>query len=167
MGGCFSGGSSGPSGYRSKFKRDAVKAHNRYRSMHGAPNIKLNGNISKYAQEWANKLAKEGQLQHRSEHKYGENIYYGADSRGLDELTGDKAVKSFYDEINRYNFNSGGFSSGTGHFTQVVWKDSRRLGIGVAVNPRKQNEVFAVFNYDPPGNVSGRYKENVLPSKKR
>ena len=29
-----------------------------------------------------------------------------------------------------YDFDNGGFSAGTGHFTQVVWKDSVKLGIG-------------------------------------
>nr|XP_054760810.1 Golgi-associated plant pathogenesis-related protein 1-like [Lytechinus pictus] len=152
--------------YRSKFKRDALKAHNKYRAQHGAPALKLDGRMNKYAQDWADKCAKKAQLSHRTEHKYGENIHYAYDSTGIESITGEKASKAFYDEIQRYNFGNAGFSSGTGHFTQLVWKKSRRLGIGVAVNPKNKNQVFSVFNYDPPGNVQGDYKDNVLQKKR-
>ena len=47
-----------------------------------------------------------------------------------------------------------------GHFTQVVWKGSKELGIGKAV---KGNKVFVVASYRPPGNYAGRFKENVFP----
>ncbi|XP_072049457.1 Golgi-associated plant pathogenesis-related protein 1-like [Amphiura filiformis] len=148
--------------YRSKFRRDALKAHNDYRKKHGAGTLKLTGNLNKYAQQWADKCAKSSKLQHRTEHKYGENIHFASDSRGIDGLTGDKAVKAFYDECQKYSYNTTQHIPGTGHFTQTVWKDSKRLGIGVAV---KNNQVFAIFNYDPPGNVGGKYKDNVKPPK--
>ena len=50
----------------------------------------------------------------------------------------------------------------TGHFTQVVWKGSRRLGVGVgyADNGRK---AIVVANYDPPGNYLGQFPQNVSP----
>ncbi|XP_071485373.1 Golgi-associated plant pathogenesis-related protein 1-like [Diadema antillarum] len=166
MGGCMSR-DGGMGGFRSKFRRDAVKAHNKYRAMHGAPALKLDNRLNKYAQDWADKCAKKAQLAHRTDHKYGENIHYAYDSTGIENITGEKASKAFYDEISRYNFSGGGgFSSGTGHFTQLVWKKSRRMGIGVAVNPKNRNQVFSVFNYEPAGNVQGQYKENVLPKKK-
>ena len=47
-----------------------------------------------------------------------------------------------------------------GHFTQVVWKGSKELGIGKAV---KGDKVFVVASYRPPGNYAGRFKENVFP----
>jgi hypothetical protein len=36
------------------------------------------------------------------------------------------ATQMWYDEVTNpgYDFKNQGFSSGTGHFTQVVWKDS-------------------------------------------
>ena len=33
-----------------------------------------------------------------------------------------------------YDYGNPGFKGGTGHFTQVVWKSSTKLGIGVARN---------------------------------
>ena len=41
------------------------------------------------------------------------------------------AVRCFYDEIKLYNYDSPGFSMGTGHFTQVVWKETSHVGVGI------------------------------------
>ena len=52
---------------------------------------------------------------------------------------------------------------GVGHFTQVVWKDSIKLGIGKATG--KIDQMFctwAVGRYAPAGNVMGKFQENVL-----
>jgi len=52
-----------------------------------------------------------------------------------------------------------------GHFTQVIWKESREIGIGRAVGDDGQS-VYVVCNYLPAGNCIARYKENVFPAKK-
>lgn len=67
----------------------------------------------------------------------------------------------WYNEIEKYDFNRPGFSGETGHFTQVVWKDSKQLGVGYAT----ANNGFAVCvaNYFPAGNFEGQFPENVLP----
>jgi len=54
-------------------------------------------------------------------------------------------------------------TAGTGHFSQVVWKSSRELGVGKAKTPDGR-QVFVVCVYFPAGNYVGRYKENVLPA---
>ncbi|XP_033119196.1 Golgi-associated plant pathogenesis-related protein 1-like [Anneissia japonica] len=149
-------------GRRDRFRREALTAHNNYRVKHGSPPLRLAGKMNSYAQKWAERCAKSGQQKHRSSNKYGENIYWFYNSSGLHGLSGEQAVESFYNEIAKYDFNKGEFTQGTGHFTQVVWKDSVRLGVGMAINSKKPNEVYAVFNYDPPGNVIGRFKENVF-----
>ena len=62
-----------------------------------------------------------------------------------------------------YNFNGDGFSSGTGHFTQVVWKESTTLGIGRAeVSEGKRKCAYIVGRYKPAGNMMGQFKENVV-----
>lgn len=50
----------------------------------------------------------------------------------------------------------------TGHFTQVVWRDSTELGVGMARN--RNGEVYVVCNYNPAGNFLGSFTDNVLPS---
>lgn len=49
----------------------------------------------------------------------------------------------------------------TGHFTQVIWRDSTELGVGMARN--RNGEVYVVCNYNPAGNFLGSFTENVLP----
>ena len=41
-------------------------------------------------------------------------------------------IMSWYDEINKYDFNNPGFISGTGLFTQIIWKDTIEVGFGFA-----------------------------------
>lgn len=148
---------SSPSTSSSSFEQAVLGEHNRLRARHSAQPLKLNPAISRYAQEWANNLAARNTMQHRSNNKYGENLYA---SFGRSTIAGEDAVKSWYDEIKYYKFGqpSPGNFSQVGHFTQVVWKESRELGVGMA---RNGNNIYVVCNYDPPGNFTGKYAPNV------
>ena len=82
---------------------------------------------------------------------------------------GDDPVNSWYGEIKDFNSNwyndeppRGSFNK-TGHFTQVIWKSSQYVGVGLVTIG---NSCFVVANYDPPGNIISQYKQNVLPPKK-
>lgn len=99
-------------------------------------------------------------MQHRSNNRYGENLYA---CFGKTNLSGVEVVKAWYDEIKHYRFGqpSPGNFSQVGHFTQVVWKESRELGVGIAKNG---NNIYVVCNYDPPGNFMGKYAANVTSS---
>ena len=68
-------------------------------------------------------------MEHSSGTKYGENLYYCS---GFAKVTGDMAVKSWYDEIEMYDFAKSEFTPGTGHFTQLIWKATKELGVGYA-----------------------------------
>jgi hypothetical protein len=48
-----------------------------------------------------------------------------------------------------------------GHFSQVVWRDSKELGVAVAKS--RTGQIFVVANYSPPGNFIGSFAENVPP----
>ena len=52
----------------------------------------------------------------------------------------------------------------TGHFSQVVWKDGKEIGVGKAFSDDGR-KVIVVCNYFPAGNVRGQYKDNVIPAK--
>ncbi|XP_058829925.1 uncharacterized protein LOC131689109 [Topomyia yanbarensis] len=143
----------------SSFEDAVLEEHNRLRARHSAAPLTLNAAMNQYAQEWANNLARRNTMQHRSNNRYGENLYA---SFGKSDVTGEEAVRSWYNEIKDYRFgqsNPGNFSQ-VGHFTQLVWKGSRQLGVGKA---RNGNNIYVVCNYDPPGNYSGQYAANVTP----
>ncbi len=74
-------------------------------------------------------------------------------------IAADEATTLWYNEYKKYNFSWPGFSSGTGHFTQVVWKGSSRLGMGVA--RASSGYYYVVGNYDPPGNYADQFRRNV------
>ena len=142
------------------FQEEALRAHNDYRRKHHSPNLTLNNELNRIAQNYANKIAKEFSLQHsNNEYKgepLGENIYM---VNGM-KPTGRDMTKSWYDEINKYNFNSKKFIKGTGHFTQIVWKNSKEVGFGIA--QAADGSYFCVANYYPCGNFLGEFEENVL-----
>lgn len=149
----------------SKFAEEALKVHNQFRDKHGVKPLKMDKELTKHAQEWADKLAKEDRgLEHRNSPKFGENLYCTWSSNPKAKCPGSKPVESWYNEMSQYTFGSEPTSTVAGHFTQVVWKDSKKLGIAKARS--KGGKVIVVANYEPPGNWIGQYRDNVLPPKK-
>lgn len=60
-----------------------------------------------------------------------------------------------------YDFKNPGFKSGTGHFTQIVWQQSKELGIGKAKSD--DGKIFVVARYRPAGNFMYQFQDNVKP----
>jgi len=94
--------------------------------------------------------------QHGNHEGMGQNLAFKSGA----ELSGQEVADMWYMEISKYDFDHPGFSSGTGHFTQVVWAETTHIGAGRAT---KGSSTFVVANYVPPGNVVGRgnYERNV------
>lgn len=61
----------------------------------------------------------------------------------------------WYNEIRSYNFAYPGYSSITGHLTQVIWKTSVELGMGIGV--RNTNSFYGVAQYYKQGNIIGYF----------
>jgi hypothetical protein len=89
----------------------------------------------------------------------GENLAWGSGSFS----TAASSVDRWYNENSQYNYSNPGFSSATGHFTQMVWKGSRQLGCGVA---QCGGQNFWVCRYSPAGNITnpGQFQQNVSPA---
>nr|XP_033817962.1 uncharacterized protein LOC117368424 [Geotrypetes seraphini] len=144
-----------------QFEKDFLTAHNIYRKQHGTPALELSRDLCQSAQKWAKHLLSIRTLQH-SGTDHGENLFYKYSSSAR-EMSGQDPVESWYSEIKNYDFGRPGFHSNTGHFTQVVWKDSREVGIGMATNG--EGLFFVVGQYNPAGNITnvGYFEKNVLP----
>jgi glioma pathogenesis-related protein 2 len=146
----------------SEFELDCLKAHNEYRARHGVTPLKLSKKLCKHAEEWAKILASRGILVHRNNSSYGENIFCSWSSNANNNnVSGREPVDNWYHEMTLHVFHKEPTTLKTGHFTQVVWRESRDLGVGLAKN--RAGEVFIVANYDPPGNFIGSFEKNVLP----
>ncbi|KAH9391879.1 hypothetical protein TYRP_022377 [Tyrophagus putrescentiae] len=135
-----------------------------FERKHGSPPLTLDPEISTWAQQWADHLASTNAFQHRPHNKYGENLYSSWSSAGTPHEDGGKGVQDWYDEIKDYGHSTFGHEpsmshfSRWGHFTQVVWKASKTVGVGCGVTA---NKAVVVGNYSPPGNMVGSFKENV------
>ncbi|XP_020234039.1 pathogenesis-related protein 1-like [Cajanus cajan] len=132
---------------------DYVNAHNAARAQVGVPNLAWDDTVAAYAQKYANQRKGDCQLVHSNANdgKYGENI---AMSTG--DLSGTDSVKLWVDEKAYYDYDSDSCADGQmcGHYTQVVWRDSVRVG---CAKVRCDNGgTFVTCNYSPPGNYVGQ-----------
>ena len=85
----------------------------------------------------------------------GENLYCCFGYKD----SGEEVSKNWYDENKKYNYN-GDWKSGTGHFTQMVWKGTKEVGFGKFKD--KSGRIYVFGNYHPDGKVIGFFKYNVI-----
>lgn len=129
--------------------QDYVAAHNAARAQVGVGPVQWDNTVAAYAQNYANQRAGDCQLIH-SGGPYGENIAWGSA-----DLSGKAAVDMWVSEKADYDYNSNNCSPNKvcGHYTQVVWRNSVR--IGCAKVRCSTGGTFIGCNYDPPGNYVG------------
>ncbi|XP_058751540.1 pathogenesis-related protein 1A-like [Vicia villosa] len=136
--------------YAQDSSTDYVNAHNAARSQVGVSDIAWDDTVAAFAQNYANQR-KDCQLIHSGGGgRYGENI--AVSSGGM---SGTDAVKLWVDEKSDYDYDSNTCAAGKvcGHYTQVVWRNSVRLGC--AKVSCDNGGTFITCNYDPPGNYNG------------
>lgn len=150
-----------------QFQTAALKAHNKYRYLHHVPALSPDSGLQEFALKYAEIMAVNNVFEHSGASGLGENLAYVWSSRvrSLDDCAafGERFTKMWYDEISLYDFNRPGFYHETGHFTQLVWKDTKAVGCGLAIS--KDYKIYGSCNYSPPGNFVGAqsFRENVLP----
>ena len=147
-----------------------LNLHNYYRARHAAPALTISQRLNYIAQAYAEHLAATSKFEH-SGHRLenetlGENLYMQWISHGRVNVSTRTAMKSWYDEIALYDYKHPAYSEETGHFTQMIWRDTKRLGVGVALSADGR-EVYFVTNYYPAGNIINRgyFEKNVLSIK--
>lgn len=159
----------------SKFLKDfnstALNSHNSYRANHQSPAMTQDPALVTSAQAWSSQMASSGNFAHSSSsarNGAGENLYvFYTTGNAPGDAVASKAVQAWYDEIKDYNFSQPGFSAATGHFTQVVWKSSTRLGCGMAQGTKvlggnTYKAYYVTCHYGPAGNMQGQFPVNVL-----
>lgn len=137
-------------------------AHNTARTDVGVPPLVWSKKLSEGAQVWSDTLKAEGcEFRHDPDTGYGENIYWAwrtnTDNSSLISKPED-ALDWWVNEVNFYNYDKNTCKDGEqcGHYTQVVWKETREVGCGVSTcfDDSKQTDVW-VCRYNPAGNVMG------------
>ena len=139
-----------------------MDAHNKYRAKHHAGKLVLNQELCDIAQKYAQELARTGNFAHSNGSFHGDNMGENLFACYGMKITGKMMTDDWYDEISQYDFNNPGYISGTGHFTQVVWKGSKQVGFGFA--QARDGYYYGVANYYPAGNFIGEFEENVFPA---
>jgi pathogenesis-related protein 1 len=137
-----------------------LTAHNQWRAQVGVPSLQWSANLAGRAQQWADHLAASGcASRHSGNMQYGENIFFVSPVRWsngsaeLQQVTPQQVVDDWGRESEAYDYASNSCSNICGHYTQLVWRDSKEVGCGHAACLDK-GQIW-VCNYYPAGNVDG------------
>ena len=149
-------------------KKKALKIHNDARKEVGTNPLVWSEKLEKQALFYAKILARKDEkrrMQH-SQTKDGENLTY---SYAYEKLKGkitpiysktplSDASAGWYEEKKDYKYSKTKrirVGPPIGHYTQMVWKDTKEVGISYAIS--KKGSVYVVARYYPPGNYQGEY----------
>ncbi|EDO39011.1 predicted protein [Nematostella vectensis] len=140
-----------------EYQLNALNRHNYYRSIHNAPAMQLDKELSRYASTWAAKMAQSGTLTRGYRGDVGSNTKIECDGTQDDGI---QVVDSWYKDVCNYDFNA--HQPVIGLFSQLVWKSSTSLGIGRSRgNYRGFACTYWVAVYKPPGNYEISREWNV------
>ncbi|XP_052093281.1 cysteine-rich venom protein Mr30-like isoform X2 [Mytilus californianus] len=148
------------SGVTADEKTEIVNKHNTLRSLTQATNMmkmSWDDETAYIAQKWAENCVTSHEspgLKRSIPGRFGlgQNLFWGSRKYAWSE-----AIQSWYDEISDFTFNGQNVFSKIGHYTQVVWADSIKLGCGYAHCTTTRIHLY-VCNYGPAGNIGDTSK---------
>ncbi|KAJ4337653.1 hypothetical protein N0V95_008282 [Ascochyta clinopodiicola] len=142
------------------FQKAVLNTTNLYRRQHDAVELGWNETLAEAAGKWSEKCGFE-----HSGGPSGENL-----AAGYPNATA--AIEAWGDERKEYDFKKGDFSknrSATGHFTQLVWRNTTTVGCArTECNAKEKGGKgdapgwYIVCEYYPTGNVLGQFTANVM-----
>ena len=139
-------------------QQDYLRAHNDIRKSMNIPPLAWDPKLAAVAHTWAEK--RRGDCDHRSHSNspYGENIFM----MRYREFTPRDVVEVWFKESKMYDSRAHQCrcvpereGCECGHFLNVVWRTTKRVGCSGLVYCDKQRGVYVVCEYDPPGLLSG------------
>ena len=148
--------------YEDKFIREIVNEINRYRSMHGSEDLTIDEKINSISQSYSEKLARESIIECSG------NLYRGQELGEIlflcnDNISPKELISNCYLE-NSENYDYSEEPKEPNNFTQLIWKSTEFIGVGYTNT--KDNKIYIVLNFYPPGNIKGEYLDNVLSAEK-
>ncbi len=153
-----------------------VSSHNKVRAEYKQQPLSWSNTLANYAQQWVDHLAKTQNCEmiHRPNENggqfqqiHGENLFWaspevisaGANTiiKKIQRFHPTEIVKAWADEADFYDYQNNKCQAGQdcGHFTQMVWHESKQVGCAKAICPDK-SQIWAC-NYHPRGNYIGEW----------
>ncbi len=133
-----------------------LDAHNAARAAVKVPPLTWDEALSRDAASYARDLARSGKFEHAKQPRgpaaQGENLWKGTRSAYRYEEMAGHWVAEKRDYLNRPipNISATGRFVDVGHYAQIIWSRTTRIGCALASNAR---EDVLVCRYSPAGNV--------------
>jgi pathogenesis-related protein 1 len=140
--------------------KGTLSAHNQIRAQVGLPPLVWDPALAAIATAWVTRCvdveAPLGLVDHNKDRSaggsyVGENIFGASDS-----ATGATAVSAWAAESANYNYTSNQCTGVCGHYTQLVWRETAKLGCALHVCDNLAAGNTVVCNYAPGGNINNR-----------
>jgi len=129
---------------------ETVASHNEWRAKVGVAPLVWDEELAKTALKWAKKLKEKGcAFEHSHTKGLGENLFMG--TTGFYDPK--EVVDAWGNEIKDYNYDDNSCSGLCGHYTQVVWATTKKVG---CAKIECDGMDIWVCNYNPPGNWVGQ-----------
>jgi len=141
-----------------------VENQNRYRQNVSPPAQKMpaliwDDDLAESASQWAQQC----QWGHSGTPNVGENIYGTTSMAPMHSFRPVEAIDSWGNEKQYYDYKTNSCQPGQvcGHYTQMVWADTDKVGCAAQTCPTFKNfpwksGTFVVCQYSPPGNYIGQ-----------
>jgi len=142
------------------FKKTFLEFHNKVRKIHQAGELVEDQHLSDNSQIHANLLARCDKLSNSGKKLkdkiLGENI---AKVSGNTNTEVDFILKNWYDQKENIDFNFPKYKIETSNFTQMIWRESKQIGMGIAFS--NTGNAYVVLNYFPEGNLPEGFLMNI------
>ena len=141
------------------FDQRILAIHNQERLNLGVPPLRWDPELAASARVWADYLGRTGQFKHSPDEPgqtpEGENLWAGTKGYyGVDQMVGLWVAEKADYKMGIFPDNSrSGNLEAVGHYTQLIWRDTRAVGCALA---RGKSEDFLVCRYSEAGNVLGQ-----------
>uniref|UniRef100_A0A0A9ZC82 Venom allergen 5 n=1 Tax=Lygus hesperus TaxID=30085 RepID=A0A0A9ZC82_LYGHE len=115
--------------------------------------------MAQRAQSWADNCV----FEHDSNRKDSKGKYFGQNlvvtwaQKDPGSPNIEKMIDTWFNEVYEHGY-TGGYNSKTGHYSQLIWADSNKVGCGLTsyLDTNKLYSDLLVCNYSPAGNVIGQ-----------
>ncbi|HUP66928.1 MAG TPA: CAP domain-containing protein [Sphingomicrobium sp.] len=145
--------------FAAEFPGRVLAAHNRERAAVGVPPLVWDNALGTGAAAWAQQLAATNQFEHsdrKARRGIGENLWMGTHGAySVETMVGGwvSEKRFFMAGIFPNNSRSGNWID-VGHYSQLIWPTTQRIGCALASNGRTD---YLVCRYATAGNIDGHW----------